>query len=119
MDDIEFELEPIDLNDPRFRPNALAEFIKECNCAELDPDTFVDFNGRRYRAPFRCLCCGKQVSLAQFCFGRLCGSCDCGACQPGSRSFNRRAHHERLSRDFYLTISEPAPIEVDATESIN
>lgn len=116
---IEDLFEPIDADDPCMNPNALSEFIEECSRAELDPDVFVDFGGRRYRPPFRCLCCGTKVSLAQFCYGRLCGSCDVGACQYGNRSFNSRARHSRLPRDYYLTISEDAPMEVDASESIN
>lgn len=42
---------------------------------------FVDFKGWRFYTPFRCLCCGKEVSIEQFCFGRACGSCDCGHCR--------------------------------------
>lgn len=93
---------------------SLSEFIKACNEAELDPDTFVDWGGRRYRAPFCCLCCGRQIKLAQFCYGRLCGSCDVGACQPGNSSFNLAARHRRLPRKWYFEISEPAPAQVDA-----
>lgn len=117
--DMDGMLEEVEPNDPMYKPNSLAQFIEECRRVEDDPTVFVDFGGRRYRPPFRCLCCGKQVSLAQFCYGRLCGPCDCGACQYGNRSFDPRACHPRLSRDYYLTISEPAPAEVNAGESIN
>ncbi len=43
-------------------------------------DKYVDFKGWRMRAPWRCMCCGKMISLKQFCFGRACGACDCGKC---------------------------------------
>jgi hypothetical protein len=97
---------------------SLSEFIRQCDDAELNPDTFVDFNGRRYRAPFCCLCCGRQIKLAQFCYGRLCGSCDVGACQRGNRSFRKEAAHKHLPRDWHFEISEPAPVEV-MPETVN
>lgn len=117
LDDIELRFTEVD--SAQFNPNALSDFIEECNRAETDPTVFVDFQSRRYRPPFRCLCCGRLVSLAQFCYGRLCGPCDCGSCQYGNRSFDSRACHPRLPRDYYLTISEDAPMEVDATKSVN
>lgn len=46
-----------------------------------DSDVYVDFKGWRFRAPFRCLCCGSMVSLRQFCFGRCCAPCDVGKCR--------------------------------------
>lgn len=45
-----------------------------------DRDKYVDFRGWRLRAPWRCMCCGRLVSLRQFCFGRSCAYCDTGAC---------------------------------------
>lgn len=47
------------------------------------PTSYVDFNGRRYRPPFRCLCCGMGICGRQFAFGRTCGYCDRGRCQLG------------------------------------
>ncbi len=44
---------------------------------------WVDFRGHRYTPPWRCLCCGVEVSVEQFCYGRACGRCDTGACQTG------------------------------------
>lgn len=44
-----------------------------------DSSVFVDFKGWRLRAPFRCMNCGREVSVQQFCFGRCCGPCDCGS----------------------------------------
>jgi hypothetical protein len=44
-------------------------------------DVFVDFKGWRFRAPFRCLCCGIVISVRQFCFGRDCATCDIGNCR--------------------------------------
>ncbi len=47
------------------------------------PGAYVDFRGRRYREPFRCLCCGKEICYKQFCWGRTCGYCDSGQCEKG------------------------------------
>lgn len=44
-------------------------------------NNYVDFKGKRFYPPFRCLCCGIAVSVEQFCHGRLCGYCDMGKCQ--------------------------------------
>lgn len=46
-------------------------------------EIYVDFNGKRFYAPFKCLCCGVEVSVEQFCYGRTCAYCDCGKCQKG------------------------------------
>ncbi len=56
--------------------------------SEDDRKAWVDFKGWRFRAPWRCMCCGKAISLRQFCFGRCCGPCDCGQCRD--HSTNRR-----------------------------
>ena len=53
---------------------------------EHPPDSgsaFVDFSGRCYRAPFRCLCCGVTICVQQFASRRACGWCDTGKCQNG------------------------------------
>lgn len=55
-----------------------SELVKE---VQGEPDVYVDFKGWRFRAPFRCMCCGRMISLRQFCFGRACGGCDCGQCR--------------------------------------
>ena len=44
-------------------------------------EEFVVFKGKKFYPPYRCLCCGKEVSVKQFCFGRLCAYCDLGKCQ--------------------------------------
>ncbi len=44
---------------------------------------FVVFKGKKFYPPYKCLCCGKEISVEQFCFGRLCGYCDCGKCNKG------------------------------------
>lgn len=44
-------------------------------------ETFVDFEGKRFYEPLKCLCCGKDVSVEQFCYGRTCAYCDLGSCQ--------------------------------------
>jgi len=41
---------------------------------------YVIFKGKKFYPPYRCLCCGKEVSEEQFCFGRACAYCDCGRC---------------------------------------
>lgn len=53
------------------------------------PDCWMDFESgldrvlRRFRPPFLCLCCGKEICARQFAFGRCCGYCDTGHCQLG------------------------------------
>lgn len=63
------------------------------------PDTpmcYVEFDGRRYRPPFQCLCCGKEICGPQFAFGRNCGYCDMGRCQKGLRAAEEGdSEHER------------------------
>ena len=44
------------------------------------PDLHFDFKGWRFRAPFHCMCCGKEVCFRQWAFGRSCGACDTGIC---------------------------------------
>lgn len=64
-----------------------------------DPlEAYVDFKGHRFTAPFFCLCCGLQICLRQFCFGRACGVCDTGACERGNRAFRPEALHPRYCR---------------------
>lgn len=45
------------------------------------PDSFVDFDGFRFRPPFFCMCCNEIICGRQFAYGRACGFCDTGACQ--------------------------------------
>ena len=45
------------------------------------PDSFVDWNNHRFKPPFHCLCCGKEICGRQFAFGRACAFCDTGECQ--------------------------------------
>lgn len=47
----------------------------------LEGGLYADFKGRRFYVPFKCLCCGKEISTEQFCYGRTCGYCDIGQCQ--------------------------------------
>lgn len=46
---------------------------------------FVEFKCKKFYAPFHCLCCGKEISVEQFCYGRTCGYCDCGSCCKNGR----------------------------------
>lgn len=43
-------------------------------------ESYVVFKGKKFTAPFRCLCCGVEVSINQFCYGRCCAYCDVGRC---------------------------------------
>ena len=47
----------------------------------------MNFKAWRFRAPWRCMCCGKMISLRQFCFGRACGPCDSGKCIGHQQNF--------------------------------
>lgn len=52
------------------------------NAADFYPaEIYVDFKGWRFRAPFRCMCCGRIIDIQQFCYGRYCGICDMGKCE--------------------------------------
>ena len=46
---------------------------------------FVVFKGKKFYPPYKCLCCGKEVSVKQFCFGRVCAYCDLGKCQKNGK----------------------------------
>ncbi len=49
------------------------------------PDVYVDFKGWRFTPPFRCMCCGREIDVQQFCFGRACGICDTGKCHNDNK----------------------------------
>ncbi len=58
---------------------------------------WANARGWRFIAPFRCMKCGKRISLEQFCFSGLCGACDCG--REPSDPINKRliwCAHRRL-----------------------
>ncbi len=38
---------------------------------------------RKFYEPFKCFCCGKEISKQQFSFSTLCPYCDLGKCQKG------------------------------------
>lgn len=44
-----------------------------------------DYEGYRFPAPFRCMCCGVETSPEQWAYGRTCGPCDTGICQRDLR----------------------------------
>ncbi len=44
-------------------------------------EKFVVFKGKKFYPPYKCLCCGKEISEEQFCYGRCCAYCDLGRCQ--------------------------------------
>lgn len=59
-----------------------------------DPeDTYVDFKGYRFKPPFYCMCCGKEICGRQFAFGRCCGVCDMGACDINNRVYKPEYAH--------------------------
>lgn len=95
---------------------ALSMPAKEAYWWELSkqPDVCVDFRGQRFTYPFLCLCCGKEVHIAQFCYGRSCGPCDCGSCQRDPRfahgpfsSMDRNGHVTYLDRKTFLAPLSP------------
>uniref|UniRef100_A0A6H1ZKW2 Uncharacterized protein n=2 Tax=viral metagenome TaxID=1070528 RepID=A0A6H1ZKW2_9ZZZZ len=61
------------------------------------PDCWVNFKGKEYTPPFKCLCCGKEICMRQFAYGRCCGPCDIGMCQPRNKTYNPKYFHEKLS----------------------
>lgn len=75
---------------------------------------YVDFKGWRFKSPWRCLCCGRRISLEQFCFGRCCGACDLGKCQhpkyrgcfSGPRQLIDRNAENFLKEDRWLNPEE-------------
>lgn len=65
-------------------------------CGEHEPDppdVYIDFRGWRWRAAFRCLCCGVIICARQWAFGRGCGKCDTGACHSDNRYFQPEYGH--------------------------
>ncbi|MBA7637563.1 hypothetical protein ES703_45208 [subsurface metagenome] len=94
-----------------------------------DPDSddaYVDYEGYRFRKPFKCMCCGKGICARQFAYGRCCGPCDMGACQTGNRAFRLSAVHERpewvvlydrqASIDKFAQAVETEKLEVEAKQ---
>lgn len=57
-------------------------------------DIYLDYRGHRFRPPFLCMCCGKEVSQEQWAFGRTCALCDTGKCQSTHPRFHPRFAHE-------------------------
>ena len=51
-----------------------------------EPKPWVLLEGVKYFAPFLCMCCGCEVEIRQWAFGRACGKCDTGVCQPWDRN---------------------------------
>lgn len=70
---------------------------------------FVVFNKKRFYPPYKCLCCGKEISLEQFCWGRLCAYCDLGKCGGG---FSYEKGHGRKD------ILENAPHDDELSEIV-
>lgn len=81
-------------------------------------DNFVDFKGWRFRAPWRCMCCGMIISLQQFCFGRSCGGCDLGRCNHEKGSAYYSGPRELIDRNAEYFIPEEKWLPVDALPSL-
>ena len=50
---------------------------------------------RKFYAPFKCSCCGKEISKQQFRFSCLCGYCDLGKCQHQEGTIITRQGYEK------------------------
>jgi hypothetical protein len=50
---------------------------------DLDFLPFIDSEGRRYHAPYFCLCCQKAVSPEQFAESTFCAYCELRRCHSG------------------------------------
>ncbi|MDE1821252.1 MAG: hypothetical protein KGJ23_08730 [Euryarchaeota archaeon] len=81
-----------------------------------DPDpagVTIDFKGRRFTAPFHCLCCDRVLCARQFAFGRCCGPCDIGSCSwDRERKIPRITPGHNLSTGHsgpFLKYSDPIP----------
>lgn len=61
---------------------------------------FVVFEGKKFYFPYKCLCCGKEISKRQFCFSTLCPYCDTGEC------YKRFGHEEGHGRKDILEDAE-------------
>jgi hypothetical protein len=56
---------------------------------ELDTsDIWVEWKGKKYFAPFLCLCCGKETCARQWAYGRSCATCDTGICQTDPKYYH-------------------------------
>lgn len=72
------------------------EFCLACGGKhEPDPDdAWVIFRGYRFKKPFRCICCGKEICMRQFAFGRACGVCDMGGCDIHNPVYRKDWAHD-------------------------
>ena len=75
--------------------------IKDKVLEETEPIKWVVFKDKIWVEPFHCFCCGKEVSIEQFCFGRTCGYCDCGRCQSIVDKGGRRVEHDGKIIGYY------------------
>ena len=62
-------------------------------------EKFVVFKGKKFYSPYKCLCCGKEVSEKQFCYGRMCAYCDCGRCQRDGFHFEEGHNRKDIFED--------------------
>ena len=80
---------------------------------------FLDYLGKRFYEPFPCMCCGKGISLQQFCFSTFCGYCDVGDCQKNIVDLikygNSKSHNRRKE---ILAEAEDTPIEVQTARAL-
>jgi hypothetical protein len=74
--------------------------------APFPSDAYFDFKGWRFKPPFHCMCCGKEICYQQWAYGRSCGTCDTGACT-----------REQLHHHFNGTFCGPNTELVDPVEA--
>ena len=79
---------------------------------------FLVFSGKKFYSPYRCLCCGKEISEKQFCWGCLCAYCDVGRCQRDGFHFeeghNRKdifENAEKMGDEFQEIVAEKIKME--------
>lgn len=55
---------------------------------------WVEYEGVRFLPPFLCMCCGVEVEVRQWAYGRACGKCDTGICQSWHNGYRLEYAHE-------------------------
>ena len=53
---------------------------------------------RKFYEPFKCFCCGKEISEKQFIFSTLCGYCDLGKCRKNWNIEIGHGHREEWKK---------------------
>jgi len=71
-----------------------------------ESNAYVDFKGYRFSSPFRCLNCGREIGLRQFCFSRLCGGCDCSEARNRHGCFSGPREVSTINPDAPICLRE-------------